>query len=254
VRLIGESLAGALGAAAGLNGQVRAHDVRNAARLVQEHDADLRAGLEDLIHDDWLAADVAARSYWHSNGFAKLVVHVDDANGSRLRLHVWPEAGRRRAGYQNVHNHRWPFLAVVLCGAVRVQLFEEVDLPTDNTPVSFVKYVYDAGAPTLVAPFREVGGCVLRELDEAVYKSRDGHSCSTIELHAVAADVPGTTATLVIQGPAQCRSALVYQRAGQPLLEDTGERIAPEEVSDLASMTLAAMGSKVGAAPDKMSP
>jgi hypothetical protein len=249
VRSIAKSLAQALGTSAGVNGHVRTHDVRNAARLVQAHDAVLRASLEELTCDDRLAADVAARSYWHSNGFAKLVVHVDDVTGSRLRLHVWPQAGRRGAGYQNVHNHRWPFLAVVLCGAVRVQLFEEVDLPAGDAQRSFVKYVYDAGAPTLIAPFREVARRALRDLGDAVYEAGEAHSCSTIELHTVTANVPGTTVTLLIQGPVQRRSALVYQHAGRPLLEDTGERIAPKEVSDLVSMTLAAMGPDFGTVP-----
>jgi hypothetical protein len=254
VRLIGESLAGALGAAAGFNGHVRANDLRNLARLVQERGTIFRARLGELTYDGRLAADVAARSYWHSNGFAKLVLHVDDANGARLRLHVWPEASRPRTGYQNVHNHRWPFVAAVLCGAVRVQLFEEVVASTEDAPYPYVKYVYDAGAPMLVAPFSTVGRCALRDLGDAVYKAGEAHSCSTVELHTVAAEVPGITATLVIQGPAQRRSALVYQQAGRPLLEDTGERLTSEEVSDLASMTLTALGSDAGASPDKVAP
>jgi hypothetical protein len=254
VRLIAKSLAQALGTSAGVNGHVRTHHVRNAARLVQAHHAVLRANLDELTYDERLAADVAARSYWHSNGFAKLVLHVDEANGSRLRLHVWPDAARRRTAYQNVHNHRWPFLAVVLCGAVRVRLFEEVDPPTDDTPRSFVKYVYDAGAPTLVAPFREVERCALRDVGDAVYEAGEAHSCSTIELHTVTPNVSGTAATLMIQGPAKDGSALVYQDAVRPLLVDTGERLTAKEVSDLASMTREAMAPESGAAPQTASP
>src|SRR5438552_2883438 len=57
------------------------------------------------------AEPVARCSYWHHNGFAKLVLRIADDH--RVRLHVWP-AGENRLGESNPHGHRWNFASTVV--------------------------------------------------------------------------------------------------------------------------------------------
>jgi hypothetical protein len=63
---------------------------------------------------------VAGRSYWHPNGFIKLVIE-ERAGWGQVRLHVWPSA---RAD-DDVHDHAWQYESVVVGGDVREVRYHE---------------------------------------------------------------------------------------------------------------------------------
>jgi hypothetical protein len=63
---------------------------------------------------------VAGRSYWHPNGFIKLVIE-ERAGWGQVRLHVWPTA---RAD-DDVHDHAWQYESVVVGGDVREVRYHE---------------------------------------------------------------------------------------------------------------------------------
>jgi len=82
--------------------------------------------LQAFAHDEAAMAAVAARSFVHSNGFAKVTLARDGdpwlpgsapARGWQLRLHVWPASGEMRDP-GNPHAHRWPFVSVPIAGAL----------------------------------------------------------------------------------------------------------------------------------------
>jgi hypothetical protein len=242
-RLIGE-LAAALGAAEGSNGrQKQETGVRRAAAAIRS-DLGIVARLLDGIRSDrTLAANVSRRSYWHSNGFAKLVVHVNDEPDFRLRLHVWPADDRRGSGYENIHNHRWPFASIVLAGAIRVEQFREVDDFDQRGTVVCNRLVYEAAAPGRVGRLRVEGKCALRKLGRPVYPAGTVYFCDTDMLHTVARASGGTAATLMLAGAATGNDALVYQDVTREPLVDTDEAIGPDEVMALAGEASDAMRS-----------
>ena len=240
-RLIGE-LAAALGAAGGSNGrQTQESGVRVAAAAIRSDIGSVAALLRDITSDQELAADMSLRSYWHSNGFAKLVVHVNEEPDFRLRLHVWPADYRHGSGYENIHNHRWPFASIVLAGAIRVDQFREIDDLGEPGAVVCNRLVYEAAAPGRVGGLRLEGKRALRSLGTRNYPAGTVYFCDTDMLHTVARASRGTAATLMLAGAATGNDALVYQDVTREPLVDTDEAIGPDEVMALAGEALAAL-------------
>jgi hypothetical protein len=235
-RLIGE-LAAALGTAGADRKRLRL-----ATAVLRDDLTSVVALLDDLTSDPGRAATVARSSYWHSNGFAKLVLHRNTDPELSLRLHVW--TGDRPAptvDYQNIHNHRWAFGSVVLAGALDVDEFEETSDAADPKALACNAYAYDAVADGASGQLRPLGIRALRPTGSASYEAGEMHLCDTRTLHTVTPVGSGLTATILVQGPAETGTALVYQQTGRAVIEDTGERLGPGDVSDLAAATLAVM-------------
>lgn len=235
-RLIGE-LAAALGTAGADRNRTR-----RATAVLRDDLTGVAALLDDVASTPRRAATVARSSYWHSNGFAKLVLHRHRSPELSLRLHVW--TGDRPApavDYQNIHNHRWAFGSVVLAGALDVDEFEEASDPGDPKALVCDAFAYDAVPDGASGQLRPLGRRALRPTGSTAYGPGDVHLCDTRTLHTVTPVDPVLTATILVQGPAETSTALVYQQAGRAVIEDTGERLQPRDVADLASATLAAM-------------
>jgi hypothetical protein len=69
-----------------------------------------------------LRDEIADRSYWHPNGFVKLVLEQHRHEG-QLRLHVWPA----RPEAEDIHGHGWSYASVVVGGAVSETPYAETD-------------------------------------------------------------------------------------------------------------------------------
>jgi hypothetical protein len=76
-----------------------------------------------------LQDEIAGRSYWHPNGFVKLVLEQHRLDG-QLRLHVWPAC----PATEDVHGHAWSYASVVVGGAVSDVPYAETDAET-GTPM-----------------------------------------------------------------------------------------------------------------------
>jgi hypothetical protein len=244
-RLIGE-LAAVTGPA-----DVDVQRLHRAATLLRDdgEGEGLRDLLGAIVHDPRRAEAVAARSYWHANDFAKLVLHDNDDPPFHLRLHVWADGlipAPRSAGYSNIHTHRWEFASVIVAGALHVELFEECDV-ADRKAIACHKFEYrSAEQPAAPASLVPVGRRALRSTGAIDYTVGDVHSCKVDTVHSAEPVDGALTATIFVQGPTRADSALVYQQAGRAALEDTGAMISPAEVVDLVSATLAAMARTEG--------
>jgi hypothetical protein len=89
-------------------------------RELVERRAGLGAVAARICRSRTLQDDVAGRSYWHPNGFIKLVLEQRDGWG-QLRLHVWPEA----TDDDDVHDHAWQYESVVVGGELREIRYRE---------------------------------------------------------------------------------------------------------------------------------
>jgi hypothetical protein len=222
------------------------HGLRRAAEQVCEDEKALRRALEGLAFDNALAEAVAADSYWHSNGFAKLnlVRHAEPT--FRLRLHVWPTGGESGPAFQhtNIHTHRWEFASLVLAGGVHIEEFAETDDYADATSLVCDRYRYLTPGGSVFGHLRPEGTAVLTSLGYKVHRAGAVHDCDIERLHIVAPLDGEFTATLVVQGPAALETALVYQRRGREPAVDTGLPLTADEVRSLAVQTLDHMAAR----------
>jgi hypothetical protein len=190
----------------------RADDIgglcRVASRVAERLD-DVVSWLGDLCADDEAVRAVAQRSYWHPNGFAKLILYSEQ--GTRLRLHVWPAAsGGPRLGESNPHSHRWQFASTVVTGdGLHMVEYRE----TDQGGKHYDRYRYGAD-PTDRAALSPAGQTRLARRVNLHVHAGQVYRCDTDIVHTVAPIGQELTATLVVQGPRRTDSTVVYRKPG----------------------------------------
>lgn len=196
--------------------------------------ADLLVGLGLLVGERpalhaWLrdvAADpdpVAAVSYWHANGFAKLVLHC--GTNCRVRLHVWP-AGTEPRGEWDPHSHRWDFASTVLAGE-GLDIAHHHEAPAGR---AYTRYVYDG---CLV----DDGEVFLVETGRSEVLREKCYATTTDVIHTVDTKGDGLVATLLLQGPHVNDAAAVYRTDG--VSERPSRPISGDEVAQLVRQVLA---------------
>ena len=96
---------------------------------------DLIALRDDIIRtlsDNEILSEIAEKSYVHQNGFVKIV--YETLEDSVCRLHIYPLGARADL---NIHDHRWDFSSVTICGSLPMSIFEVTD---DGTSEIFHTY------------------------------------------------------------------------------------------------------------------
>lgn len=191
-------------------GPAELNRLRDGARLVAEHRGRFAAWLTELCRGDALPQAVAG-SYWHPNGFAKLVLHKSVRPEFRIRLHVWPVVpGEPVRGESNPHSHRWDFASTVVAGVgLRMEEFRE----TTHGGKPYDRYRYGANPADRAALLRD-GTARLTRTDTPRVGRGDVYSCDTEVVHTVVPREAGLTATAVVQGPRRTPSTVVYCEPG----------------------------------------
>jgi hypothetical protein len=93
---------------------------RALVRELRDQHANLRARLGGMLGSRALLEAIAGRSYWHPNGFAKLVLDRRWRVGE-VRLHIWPEHPHD----EDIHGHGWAYESIVLTGELTEIAYRE---------------------------------------------------------------------------------------------------------------------------------
>jgi hypothetical protein len=217
-------------------------------RLAESRDAaDLLAALECLLADRsaliaWLRAliedpeqlaGVVAGSYWHANGFAKLILH--STADFRIRLHVWP-AGEGRRGEPDPHSHRWDFASTVLVGD-GLAIVESTELPEPNSDrgSTCTRYLYDG------FELVDAGVAALAEDRRFQVLTGDRYITMTTTIHTVLPLGNDLVTTLLVQGPHLSSATAVYGTDLAPLVNRAGRRVDADDVAALISDVVATL-------------
>jgi hypothetical protein len=169
------------------------------------------AWLRDLAADDAAVAEIAKRSYWHPNGFAKIVLHAGVEPEFRIRLHVWPRSETPSAGESNPHSHRWEFASHVLTGT-GMHMVEFAETAEGGKPYQRYRYGTDPANPAALVADGEVR---LKRRGVPHVQSGDVYTCDTSVVHTVRPIDAGLTATVVVQGPRRTPTTVVYCAPGE---------------------------------------
>ncbi len=81
----------------------------------------LRSAIELVINDSVLLKEVSNRSYFHKNGFLKVLL-IDMRPKYSVRLHIWPT---EQFSETDIHDHPWSMTGLVLNGSCNWNIFEE---------------------------------------------------------------------------------------------------------------------------------
>jgi len=163
-----------------------------------------RAMLAEVLTNETRLREVASRSAWHPNGFAKIVLLSQPSY--KLRLHVWRNAmsSPTHAG-ENIHNHRWDFSTVLLAGGYRHQEFRPA-----ATGQKFLAYTYGEAGILSEDALAPMGAQTLRCVFDAHLGPGSGYTISSEVLHRVIPDLSEPAVSLVLEGPHQPASVQVF--------------------------------------------
>jgi hypothetical protein len=198
--------------------------LRDRPRLVREW-------LHESCGDD----DLAKRSAWHHNGFAKILLHECLDPGFRVRLHVWPAdtSGSGRRGDSDAHNHRWAFASSVLVGeGMDAEHFTVVE----TGGRLFRRYLVGPGIDGLM----DAGPVRLSQTSRFVRPHEDVYECPTDVVHTIEPRGRGIAATLVVTRLPSRSVSSIFRHAGD--VSDPGSRpLEPRELRRLLGVTIAAL-------------
>ncbi|WP_103343386.1 hypothetical protein [Amycolatopsis sp. CA-126428] len=195
------------------------------------------AWLREMSADRIAVAELLERSYWHPNGFAKIVLGSIAEFGFRIRLHIWPRSDTPSRGESNPHSHRWEFASYVLAGTgMHMAEFAE----TVEGGRSYRRYRYGAD-PANPAALVADGEVRLRRRIVTHVSGGDLYTCGTSIVHAVRPIDGELTATVVVEGPRRTPHTVVYCEPGegsdQPNLD-----LAEADFDELLNGLLATLG------------
>jgi hypothetical protein len=160
----------------------------------------LRAALEDVVHDEQIQMAIAEGSYLHPLGFTKIPIY--SRNGVRARLHVWREAVRPELP----HSHRWDLKSKVLAG----QVCNEIWAPTRTGEqwFSYRHHSRDASERSRTEPMRPVR---LSRILSACHTGGDQYTMAAGAIHRFIS-ISEIAATVAVTGPVSVRHSHFFSQ------------------------------------------
>jgi len=164
---------------------------------------DMAAILGQLLVDDRKARELANRSFFHENGFSKIVLVDPPAQSYRLRLHLWNDD----SDDSNIHNHKWNYASVALQGTIISTLYEEC---ASGKPYFCYKSGQGVTSGCRTTQFkRKTQLCAIKE---RVLNSGEIYSQHSNDVHDID-PIGNYPATLVLQGPKKNHSVKIYSQS-----------------------------------------
>ncbi len=147
-----------------------------------------------ITNDHWLEA-IAQRSYYHVNGFDKLILLQED--NYSLRLHIWWQENGKKTR-EDIHNHRWDFISGVLVGTSVQELFSlSAEQEEGAFEMAHYRYTPQRNHQGFRYCMKNLGSVFLRQQGKKQISSGRVYRLKKSELHRVVCDYKETTATLV---------------------------------------------------------
>lgn len=167
--------------------------------------------------DSRMLADLTARSYRHDNGFDKIVLAQSLTGSLKFVLHVW-QPGKERS-LDNIHNHRWEFASVVLCGALQLDLYQ-----FDLSGVSYPRVWYLSPEDSEAYQTEPDGDTAVSVRASVTMAAGTTYTWASDLLHRAWGVGSPLTATLIVQGRPARDSTTVLVRQGPVDASVSGER------------------------------
>lgn len=183
----------------------------------------LQALLQLLLGDEEALNAIQQHSYYHHNGFRKLVLLQNAA--FKLRLHLWE--ARNEAHHENIHDHRWNFASRLLVGCFQTVIWAEdptgpeTRLDCTYTPARDGKYVV-----------RENGRVKLRQLATHTLRAGDLYYMPASTLHQVTDPGQGHTRSLMLTATPVLAGCKLYAEHSIPEKDKDNVPFTREEIRD----------------------
>lgn len=193
----------------------------------------LSALLARIAHEPAWLQKVQRASYYHRNGFDKLV--LAEGENFKLRLHHFG-ADNTLLPAENIHDHRWPFASAIITGNLHMKIFE----PSHFAGQDVFEYRYNSNRGQNITRADSIGACKLKTVDYIIYEAGTQYFMPTTALHQIVY-YPGNQAlTLMLTGKAERVTCRLFAK-GQLLEEDLKEEPYETEFLKDKLLTIAQM-------------
>jgi hypothetical protein len=170
---------------------------KDAANILETFSIDeIGAFLKDILDNEELLVKIAQKSYYHPNGFYKILLNLDPENS--LRLHVW-DSERYTSNIENVHNHCFDFASRILVGSLHSLYFREVDHEDDADRKGLYHSTFEASSRFNPARIKPVGRSHMKIERTVIYKTGETYAQQKDIIHQVP-QLKERVATLLIGG------------------------------------------------------
>ncbi|UOP05016.1 hypothetical protein [Conchiformibius kuhniae] len=159
----------------------------------------------DILPSSSLLNALAARSYFHGNGFLKIVLL--EHRCYKLRLHIWfPNA----ICEENIHNHCWHFASHILYGALKTELWQDVkhDTPCPHAVQMFDEYRYLAKTPNSPPTIKNLGQTQLFKQQDITHHAGESYTMPCNQLHRINKTSGNMVATIMCTVPVRKHNRL----------------------------------------------
>ena len=179
------------------------------------HTDSMHALLRDIVDSPKLISEIAARSYYHGNGFLKVVL-LD--RGYKLRLHIWFKGS---ACEENIHSHRWAFASHVLTGALKSELW--ADAANDDAPtLTAAEYRYTAEhtchKKVVKATKQALGHTALIKQQDVMQRAGTSYVMTQYQLHRINHPGEALVATIICTAPTAVLTNRLFPTTDVPKL------------------------------------
>lgn len=184
----------------------------------------LRSALQSLLADSSALQAIAECSYFHGNGFYKVVLAQDER--FKLRLHIWMPGGHAE---ENIHDHRWHFASTIVHGQLVSEIWQEATQPEATEFDEILYLAKELDSPPFQIPN---GKTKLLCTQRAVRTAGEAYAMPPGVLHRIVSTGNGLTATLMCQAaPARRWNRLIPHAAITPDITQRYQSVV--EMSDV---------------------
>jgi hypothetical protein len=169
--------------------------------------------LRFFLADESLLAEIAGRSYPHTNHFDKIIlIDSHDPLGYRLTLHLWnPPYSEADAIDEQIHDHRFSFWSNILAGTLISQNYVRTD--AGNTYDEY-QYIPEKQLGSTVGNFyRHLGEARLQEIAPSQLSAGNSYHLFYGQIHRIVLPRKETACTLVLRGPRQRNHASIFSNS-----------------------------------------
>lgn len=160
--------------------------------------------IRQIISDRNLLTRVLTESYYHENGFHKIVLTAGEH--FKLRLHHFGSS--TKMPMENIHDHRWPFASNILLGSLKMDIFQ----PHDSEGEELIHYRYDSQKSNGAYGIAPLGYKKLKLVRSVEYKAGEQYLMPITHLHRIINKPGEESITLVLTGKPSSPVCNLYAR------------------------------------------
>jgi len=159
--------------------------------------------IDNLLCNEIELNEVASRSYYHNNGFLKVVL-IEKRPKYSIRFHIWPDESFQAP---DVHNHPWDMTGLILNGSYEWLIYslDQTSEGSESFNLFECRYLEDYSGHS----FHKLDKVILNRVDELSFRKGEIFQFPQTQYHSIRKENSQPAESIVITGVSVVLSANV---------------------------------------------